>query len=378
MNTQIVQSTAPLTIEVHESEARDNVLSNWRQLEARVGDRGLSCSADWTEAWLNAYGDLVPHRFLLALDRRSRRLAGVCLVTEGVAQKDGPLPIRTLHVGTAGEPEADSVCVEYNRLLVDPQQERDFAARIVEYLEAQEGFDQWNLDGFAEVDLAAFLPDGEHPLPFELEREPTYWFDLKAAREDGRTVLSTLKSAVRRKVKRSFEAYDDVTVDFSESVADAVDIFSELIELHQARWNSVGKPGSYSSERFVTFHESLLARLVPQRKMAFLRVRVGTRTLGCVQLFIEDGRVLLYQCGWSPEENTKSPGVVLDYAAMKECFERGFEAYDFLAFATQHKRHLSNRCHDMIWVKRKHARLKFTVLRNARKFKRLLKREDGS
>lgn len=375
MVTSSKPSAVGLLLEVRKSTSRDFVMSEWRQLENRLGDRGLSCSADWTEVWLSVYGDLVPHRFLMAIDGQTGQLVGICLVTEGVEQKDGPLLIRTLHVGTAGEPDADSVCVEYNRLLVEPQREREFAAKIVEHLEAQDGFDQWNLDGFAEVDLAAFLPEDDESSQLELTREPTHWFDLKAARDEGRNVLSALKSAPRRKVKRSFEAYEEVTVDFSESLDQAAEIFTELMELHQARWNSVGKPGSYSSVRFVKFHEGLLARLVPQGKMAFIRVRAGSRTLGCVQLFIEHGRVLLYQCGWSPDESTKSPGVVLDYVAMKECFERGYAAYDFLAFATQHKRHLSNRCHDMIWARRRHPRLKFTVLDKARQVKRILKRK---
>ena len=114
---------AALLLEAREANSRDFVLSEWRQLENRIGDRGLSCSADWTEVWLSVYGDLVPHRFLMAIDGQDGRLVGICLVTEGIEQKDGPLPIRTLHIGTAGEPDADSVCVEYNRLLVEPQRE---------------------------------------------------------------------------------------------------------------------------------------------------------------------------------------------------------------------------------------------------------------
>jgi CelD/BcsL family acetyltransferase involved in cellulose biosynthesis len=381
MKTEL-KNKQTIQVEIRSSDARDFVMSEWRRLENRIGDCGLSCSADWTEVWLSAYGDLVPHRFLMAIDGEDGQLVGICVITEGVEQKDGPLPIRTLHVGTAGEPEADSVCVEYNRLLVEPRYERAFATQIVKHLESQTGFDQWNLDGFAEADLAAFLPeqsngavDDSHEA-LELTREPTHWFDLKTIRDEGKNILSALKSGPRRKVKRSFEGYEEVTVDFSESLDQAAEIFGELMELHQARWNSVGKPGSYSSERFVQFHESLLSRLVPQGRMALIRVQTSGRTLGCVQVFIENGRVLLYQCGWAPAESTKSPGVVLDYVAMKECYERGFAAYDFLAFATQHKRHLSNQCHDMIWARRKHPKLKFAVLDKARQLKHFLKRRS--
>ena len=75
---------AALLLEAREANSRDFVLSEWRQLENRIGDRGLSCSADWTEVWLSVYGDLVPHRFLMAIDGQDGRLVGICLVTEGI------------------------------------------------------------------------------------------------------------------------------------------------------------------------------------------------------------------------------------------------------------------------------------------------------
>ena len=148
---------------------------------------------------------------------------------------------------------------------------------------------------------------------------------------------------------------------------EAVDTFSEMVELHQARWTSVGKPGSYSSKRFTAFHEELLSKLVPQGRMAFVRVRSGEDTIGIVQLFIEHRRALLYQCGWSVADRTRSPGVVVDYLAMEECLKQGLDAYDFLAFATQHKRHLANMSTDIVWATRRHPRLKFAVVDQARK-----------
>ncbi|MFP6762316.1 MAG: hypothetical protein VB858_01820, partial [Planctomycetaceae bacterium] len=252
-----------LRLETQPGEARDSVMSEWRRLEAAIGEVGLSCSADWTEAWLKAYGDLVPHQFVTVRDLDTRRLVGICLVTEGVAQKDGPLSIRTLHIGTAGEPEADSACVEYNRLFVMPGHEREFAALIVEYLESRSGFDQWNLDGFADADLSVFLADStdSNAVPktltvaqgqraagtLELIRESAHWFDLQTTRETGRDVLSELRSSTRRKVKRSLESYGTIKVEFADSLGSATEMFGELMELHQARWNAVGKPGSYSS-----------------------------------------------------------------------------------------------------------------------------------
>ncbi len=371
LETRSVAPTAQnLSLGMRPSSDRAEALQLWNELEQRIGHLGLPCSADWTEAWLNAYGDLVPHTFLLARDPETSTLQGICLICEGVGQKDGPIGIRTLHVGPAGEPDSESVCVEYNRLLVAPEFEGAFTKLIVEHLESRSGFDQWNVDGIATAKLAAFH---QHESDLKLRIEPAYGFDFAKAKDEKTNVLTQLKSATRRKVKRSLNEWDAITVEWAETLNEAVDAFNEMVELHQTRWNSVGKPGSYSSKRFTAFHEELLSKLVPQGRMAFVRVRSAGNTIGIVQLFIEHRRALLYQCGWSIADQARSPGVVVDYLAMEECLKQGLDAYDFLAFATQHKRHLANMSTDIVWAKKQHPRLKFVVVEHARKVRNWLR-----
>lgn len=359
------------TLDVRSSSERADILRCWQELELRVGFRGLSCSFDWTESWLNAYGDLVPHRFLVAKNVSTETIEGVCLVTEGVGQKEGPLPIRTLHVGPAGEPDADSVCIEYNRLLVNPDHEATFARQIADFLDSQTGYDQWNLDGFSASDLECF-EQAESTLIKRVE--PAYGFDFARARAESSDVLQQLKSATRRKVKRNLEAFKSLETRWVNDLNPAIDTFGEMVRLHQARWNAAGKPGSYSSERFVAFHEELLTRLVPQGRLAFVHVLSEGETVGIVQLFIEHNRAMLYQNGWSQYDDKRSPGVVVDYLAMEECLKQGLDAYDFLAFATQHKRHLSNMSTDIVWARKRNSWLKFAVVDAARQLKRRLRR----
>jgi hypothetical protein len=359
-----------LSLGMRPSTDRAEVLQLWTELEQRIGHLGLPCSADWTEAWLNAYGDLVPHCFLLARNSETSALQGICLICEGVGQKDGPLNIKTLHVGPSGEPETESVCVEYNRLLVAPEFEGEFTKLIVEYLQSRSGFDQWNIDGIATAKLAAFH---QHESDLKLRIEPAYGFDFAKAKAEKTNVLTQFKSATRRKIKRSMDAWDDLSVEWAGTLNEAVDAFSEMVDLHQARWTSAGEPGSYSSKRFTAFHEELLSKLVPQGRMAFVRVRSGSETIGIVQLFIEHRRALLYQCGRSVGDKTRSPGVVVDYLAMEECLKQGLDAYDFLAFATQHKRSLANMSTDIVWATKRHPRLKFVALDQARKVRNWLR-----
>lgn len=365
---QIPVQRSRVSLEIHSSNERAFVLARWRELQQRFPDRGLMCSADWTEIWLETFGDSVPHRFVLAWNCDANELCGVCLVTEGVQQTDGPVSLRTLHVGTAGEPEDDSVCIEYNRLLVDPDCEHAFKQRLAEYFSRQPNVDQWNLDGFEEDDTSEFQSDA-----LEVRHEATHWFDLAATRDDGKDVLSGLRSETRRRVRRSLECYEGLSVDWADTQEHARDVFDELIRLHQSRWRALGKPGSYASPRFRKFHSDLLDRLTPNGQMVLFRVTSNAGTVGCVQLLIDRGRALLYQCGWAHAYGKHSPGIVVDYLAMCECLERGYDAYDFLAYETQHKRHLSNRKHNLVWAHKRRKRLKFVMLNNGRRLKHWLR-----
>ena len=102
---------------------------HWRKIEASLSNRRLMCSSTWTETWLNHYGALVPHRFVIA--HRNGIACGIALLTYGALQHDGPLHLDTWHVGTAGEPDADSVCIEYNSLLVRPEDRTEFFRQIL-------------------------------------------------------------------------------------------------------------------------------------------------------------------------------------------------------------------------------------------------------
>ncbi|MHC4878684.1 MAG: GNAT family N-acetyltransferase [Planctomycetota bacterium] len=362
-----------LSLDVREASDRMFALAEWQSLETRLGSVPLMCSTDWTAAWLDAFGDLIPHSFVLARESSTENVVGACLVTRGVAQKDGPLPIRTLHLGTAGEPDADSVWVEYNDLLVEPAAREAFCEELRQYLQSQPKIDQWNLDGVSE-ELADYFDSSTQQLQRRVET--SCWFDLTVPRKKGTRVLDELRSATRRKIKHCLKVASDVTVEWSESLDEATDMFSEMVDLHQAHWNSVGMPGCYVSDRFTRFHEALIARLIPEQRMAFVRVRALGRTVGCVQLFFDRDRALLYQCGRTLDSGVPSPGVLTDYLAMEACLDHGFDAYDFLPVETQHKRHLSNQSNSIVWAKRRHPRLKFAALNAARQLKRKLKPGD--
>ena len=343
---------------------RPAIMDDWRALEQRIGDGSLMCSADWTETWLEHFGDLVPHRFVVA--RQDDRVCGVCLLTEGVGQTEGPFAVRTLHLGTAGEPDSDSVCVEYNRLLVEKNLQAEFARHLMNQLSRESSWDEVRMEGFAKTDCERLLARCNG---FSLRSADAFCHDLAAARDSGRSAREQLGFATRKNIRKNLNAYGPLTTEWAESADRAEDILDEMAGLHQARWTAAGKHGSFASPRFTAFHKTLVRRFVPQGRAGMFRVRCESETVGCVQLYIDRNRVLCYQGGSAAYQGKLSPGMMVDYLCMEECLRRGFDAYDFLCGDSHHKQKLSTASASLAWAILRRPRMKFLVVSAARKIK---------
>lgn len=361
-----VMAPSDLTVRLVPSSAIAEIAPRWQALERSLPNPGLACGWTWTETWLAHFGDLVPHRF--ALGERNGELRGVALVTQGVRQKRGPVPVKTVHIGTAGEPAEDSVCVESNRLLVAPEHRDAFARGIFAAVDA--GGPKWEeflLDGFAPDDAAPFL---DQDASFFVRREPCPTADLAAIRANGGDVIAALGKSTRASIRRGIRGFGAVTTEWSETPEQATAILDELVELHQRRWTEAGKPGVFASRRFGGFHRELIPRLQAQGKAFLFRARGEGGTIGCLYGFIEDGRVLFYQSGFGRFEDSKlSPGLVTHALCMQECLERGLREYDFLMGDMRYKRELSTTERQLIWAVASRKSIKGRLLTMARQRK---------
>ncbi len=366
-NLTTVETDAHVVVEFLPSTERESVMGWWKQLENDLGEVSLASSAAWTETWLEHYGDLVQHRFVVG--RVNSTICGLTLLTEGVDQKVGPFRLKTLHVGTAGEPDQDSVCVEYNQVLAVPEHRTAFAQAVMNKIFQESNWDELRLEGFLNDHVDAFVQERE---PTETRTISSYYFDLKAARENEVTAVSCLGSATRKNIRKNIKAYGALEPEWADNTRQAEDIFDEMVELHQARWQAVGEPGSYASQRFNDFHRDLLHKIFPTRQMGLFRLKSEGETLGCVQFFVEHNRALVYQAGSAMyQSGRKSPGMMVDVNCIEQCLEKGFDSYDFLGGDSEHKRKLTTDSNQLCWVTYRRFRWKFvfvSILRSLRDF----------
>jgi len=328
-----------IAISVLAGAERDAARDRWTALEQAVERPALSCSWAWTETWLAHYGDVVPHRFLLGSADGEPR--GIALLTQAPRR---PLRPRTLHLGTAGEPPGSSVYVERNALLTAADDRPAFATALLDHLLAEGGWDRMRFDGMRAEDADALL-QGRAGVTREQQESPVA--DLTA----GDDVVDALSSSRRQRVRRALRGFGDVDAEWAETPEQARAILDELIALHQARWTAEGAPGAFASDRFTAFHRALVERLLPEGRVALLRVHRGGQVVGCLYGLVEDGRLLFYQSGLRRyEDNRLKTGVVAHVAFMRACRDRGLTVYDFLAPAVRYKEELSTRAERLVWA----------------------------
>jgi len=360
-------TTEPLTIKVYDQSQTDDCLQMWKMLETQFADVPLMCSHAWTSTWIEHYQDLMPYSFVVA--SKGNIPCGICLLTEGVDQHDGPLSVKTLHLGTAGEPTADSVCVEYNTLLVKPEDQHSFIAALLDDLSQNDTWDSLLFDGFASEELETWDLSQQD---ISIRKIESHYFDLKQIRDEERDVISGFGYSTRKNLRKNMKSYGNLTTEWAENIEQAESIFNDLVSLHQTRWQKEGLPGSYASDRFTNFHNALIQKLIPTGQMGLFRVKIEGQVIGCVQVLIDRNRVLCYQGGSAEYKGKLSPGVISDYLCIEECFKRGFDAYDFLAGNSHHKQKMSTHHSDLSWAQIRRPRWKFTALNALRKIKQMM------
>jgi CelD/BcsL family acetyltransferase involved in cellulose biosynthesis len=337
-----------VAVEFLPAAERPRAAAAWRELEGRLGTAGLADSWVWVETWLAHYGDVVPHAF--AFGTAGGVAVGAALVTRATRQL-GPVPIPTLHLGTAGEPSAETTHVQYNRCLVDPAHAAGFAAGLVGALRRRT-WSRLRLDGFDPAAAAALVQAGlAAGVPFRVEARASPVFDFRAAAGHGE-LLAALGANTRYSVRRSLRLLAPLSAEWAETPARARAILGELIDLHEGTWAARGLPGAFRTARVRRYHEALVDALLPRGALIAFRVRHGDRTVGCLFNFVEGDRVLAYKSGFArfPDDNRYKPGLVSHVLCMEECRRRGFAQYDLLTGEAPYKRQLANAENVLVWA----------------------------
>jgi hypothetical protein len=266
-----------------------------------------------------------------------------------------------------GNRRLDQIYIEDNAILADP------AARITlrDLLGQLPG--TWEELYFSGVDprsATGKLLERVDP-PYRLliaNRIPAPYVDLGMARQ--KDYLALLSANTRSQVRRCYKLYGargPLQTEIAADAASALDIFGEMVELHQRWWQRRGQKGAFASSYFTGFHRSLIERRFAAGEIQLIRVRCADETVGCLYNFVWNGTVSFYQSGFRMEDDNRlKPGFICHTEAVRHSAERGHAIYDFMASFDEYKTRMATHQRDLVWARVQKPRLKFTVERMMR------------
>jgi len=279
------------------------------------------------------------------------------------------LPSHAAFLNVTGDPRYDEITLEDNSV-VRTEDARLELESFVELL--PDGWDELFLPA---LDTAAFpgnaLGQRLARATVLVEREvPAPYVDLSKVRGAPAGYPALLGKNTRAELRRAERAYGELEVEVATSREHALEIFAELVELHQADWRARGAPGAFADPWFSGFHSRLVEARWPAGEVSLLRLRGGGKTVGCLYDFVWNGRVLYYQSGFVRSEDPRAkPGFVCHAAAIRRAAAEGRVSYEFLAGSSRYKRSLATDTRSLVWARVQRPRLRFTIeqrLRDAR------------
>ncbi len=206
--------------------------------------------------------------------------------------------------------------------------------------------------------------------PYQLlvaNRIPAPYVDLAAIASSRKDYLAALSSNTRSQIRRCYKGYEargPLLTEVASDAASALDIFDELVKLHQHWWQLRGEKGAFANPWFHQFHRSLIERRFTAGELQLVRVRAGQETIGCIYNFVWNGTVSFYQSGFRPEEDNRlKPGFICHTEAVRHNLACGHAVYDFMASFDEYKVRMSTHQRELVWARIQKPRLKFALER---------------
>jgi CelD/BcsL family acetyltransferase involved in cellulose biosynthesis len=342
--------------------------ATWRALE-EIAAPVYFLTWGWMENWLACLPrEEAPQ---LAIVENSGLPVGACFLRRRWLRRHGLVPSRALFMNVTGLRGYDEITLEHNALLA-AHPGVSLGALVALLPDAWDELYLPACDAAAVASLAsAPLGAGVH---VRIDRDvANYHIDLAKVRAQG--YIPLLGSSTRAQMRKAQRAAGDVTFEIARDDAEALAIYSELVELHQRSWRMRGFPGAFADPWFDGFHRRLIARRFRHGEIQLIRVRNREMTIGCLYNFISAGRVLFYQCGFgSPADRQLRPGYLCHALAIEHCAARGLDIYDLLGGDARYKQSLATDETRLLWARVQKKRLQFLLEDRAREW---VKRRNG-
>lgn len=195
-------------------------------------------------------------------------------------------------------------------------------------------------------------------------------------RKRGGDYLSLLSANTRAQIHRSCRLYghpESLGCEVASDPQSAIDIYHELIGLHQDTWANRNKEGAFFSDFMRQFHRQLIQSRFEHDEIQLIRIKCKNNTIGCLYNFVYRNNVYFYQSGihYASDKQLK-PGLITHVEAIQYNATAGHKTYDFLGGDSRYKMSLATHHNRLISVRLQKPLLKFRIENALKTFIHLL------
>jgi len=347
----IIQMPTNITTRVIRDEVEwDAIRDDWEVLHASGPNSSTPLGFDWLRGWWRVYGGFYGTGGLrIVTVWRGSRLVGALPLYLGHSA-GGSLGGRDLRFISTGEAEYEETCPDYLNLLCLPGEE----SACVSSMWHEVGRMAWDQLEFLDLPQDSPLLYGRTS-PYTLRqfsRGSCSVADLEAGFE---AYLGRLSSNVRQQSRRLLREGERAGARFElVGTEQAAAAFNDLVQLHQERWTSDGKPGVFAAPRFIEFHRKLVAEWLPSGRAVLARLSLADDPIALIYGFVTGKKFDFYQSGVRRDASghLRSPGNLAHLLLMRALAERGVTAYDFLRGTSSYKQRLATRENQLVGVRK--------------------------
>ena len=328
---------------------RRTIEAIWKELAA-VCPHSYFLSWGFVETWLESLPDDIV--FKLAVFRERNAIVAAAFLGHSRVVRQMVFRSDAWLLNQTGNRRLDQHYVEDNAILADP------AARITlrDLLSQLPGtWDELYLSGVDPRSATGKLLE-RVDAPYRLliaNRIPAPYIELAAVRQ--KDYLALLSSKTRSQVRRCYKLYQGrgaLCREVAADVASALEIYTELVDLHQSWWQQRGQRGAFASSYFAGFHRGLIERRFAAGEIQLIRMRCGQQTIGCLYNFVWNGTVSFYQSGFRIEDDNRlKPGFICHTEAVRHNAECGHAVYDFMASFDEFKVRMATHQRELVWAR---------------------------
>ena len=325
----------------------DALESAWRELFATSPSAAPPLHWTWIRNWWQHFGHDVAKdegslRILVVKDNET--VIGILPLYQHRASTFGGIHLALLSVG---EPTHETTYPEYTDVLYAPGRSNDCLKVLATTLNDKTTlpWDEISLGLTAAGSVLNHLCSSGFFGPsviFRRARLESFIAHLHEGHNRYLDRLGTSRHTCRRLMRGAASLNAELTI--ASDIPEIKAALQSLFELHQARWNSKEKSGSFSTGRIKAFHLEVVCSLKPIEEIVLSTLNVKDKTIAAIYGLRCRKKIHNYQSGLIDPQLTelKSPGLVCHLLNMKGLIHSGVEQYDFLAGDSTYKSMLSH------------------------------------